>query len=124
MSEASSTDYIALYNEIRNFESNLRSFIKCKLQQSWGKGWLEQLKNVLPNEYKEWESRAEKDKLAKENKELIEYMDFSDYIRIFDKFDKIFTHNTEEKSEILALLKNIKDIRDHTMHFRSGITRD
>ncbi len=124
MPEASSSDYIALYNEIRNFENNLRSFIKCKLQQSWGKGWLEQLKNVLPNEYKEWESRAEKDKLAKENKELIEYMDFSDYIRIFDKFDKIFTHNAEEKSEILALLKNIKDIRDHTMHFRSGITRD
>ena len=123
MSSADSSDYIVLYNQIRKFEDEVREFIKCKLEKSWGKGWIEQLKNTMPQEYESWEERAKKDKLS-ERKDLIDYMDFSDYIKILEKFDKIFTQNAEEKSEIITLLRNIKSIRDVIMHCRKGVTKD
>ena len=105
------------YNLIKEFELDLRKFIK----EMMGKGWIKMLENDVPDIIKRWKEREDTDRNwgFDPDKNLISYADLTDYIQIIMKYPKIFAKSKEKLNNIVTYLKIFAiNGRNPVMHFR------
>jgi hypothetical protein len=106
------------YMLVSDIERQIREFLKERL----GVGWKARIENELPNVYKNWIDKMDKDNKwgIEPEKELINYSDLGDYLSIVKQYSRLFSDSDEDLGDILTCLKMWYNYgRNPLMHSRT-----
>jgi len=111
---------LEVYDQIFEFENNLRRFIDGAMTKAYGSDWI---KHGIPGDMrKEWKDRRDRAlKAGMKPCPLIDYADFGDYEKIIlrrDNWETVFKSHFPRKEFVQESFQRIHPVRRSTMHCR------